>query len=90
MIINSLTKILHPGSKGQDADTPHFLVIIGDYGVGKTLLLDAATQKLDAHNAPVFYFCALDYKVNLNDKNNDDVLDVKLRSVIQHLAQDHH
>ena len=55
-------------------------MIIGDYGAGKTLLLDAATQKLAAKQVPVFFFCALDYKDNT--KVTDDVLDVMFRSVI--------
>ena len=54
-----------------------FLMIIGDYGAGKTLLLDAATQKLAAQQVPVFFFCALDYD---NNKVTDDVLDVIFRS----------
>ena len=55
-------------------------MIIGDYGAGKTLLLDAATQKLAAQQVPVFFFCALDYKDNT--KVTDDVLDIMFRSVI--------
>ena len=76
VIMNSLNKILHPGSKGPDI--PLFLMIIGDYGAGKTLLLDAATQKLAAQQVPVFFFCALDY--GDNNKVTDDVLDVIFRS----------
>ena len=53
-------------------------MIIGDYGAGKTLLLDAATQKLAAQHVPVFFFCALDYSDN--SKVTDDVLDVIFRS----------
>ena len=78
VIMNSLNKILNPGSKGPD--TSSFLVIIGDYGAGKTLLLDAATQKLAAQHVPVFFFCALDY--GYNGKLTDDVLDIMFRSVI--------
>ena len=55
------------------------LVIIGDYGVGKTLLLDAAAKKLADNNVPVYFFCALDYKSN--NKVTDDVLDILFRSV---------
>ena len=76
LVINSLNKILDPGSKGPD--TPLFLVIIGDYGAGKTLLLDAATHKLAAQHVPVIFFCALDYSDN--SKVTDDVLDVIFRS----------
>ena len=76
LVINSLNKILHPGSKGPDI--PLFLVIIGDYGAGKTLLLDAATQKLASQQVPVFFFCALDYNYE-NNKVTDDVLDVIFR-----------
>ena len=76
VIMNSLNKILHPGSKGPDI--PLFLMIIGDYGAGKTLLLDAATHKLAAQHVPVFFFCALDYEDN--NKVTDDVLDVIFRS----------
>ena len=76
VIMNSLNKILHPDGKGPD--TSPFLVIIGDYGAGKTLLLDAATQKLAAQHVPVFFFCALDYSDN--SKVTDDVLDVIFRS----------
>ena len=54
------------------------LVIIGDYGVGKTLLLDAAAKKLADKKVPVYFFCALDYEHN--DKVTDDVLDVIFRS----------
>ena len=72
-----MNKILHPGSKG--ADMPLFLVIIGDYGAGKTLLLDAATKKLAAQHIPVFFFCALDYSGK--NKVTDDVLDIMFRSV---------
>ena len=84
VIMNSLNKILHPGSKGPD--TPLFLMIIGDYGAGKTLLLDAATHKLAAQHIPVLFFCALDYKDNT--KVTDDVLDIILRSV--YFGTDHH
>ena len=76
-MINSLNKILDPGSKGPDM--PLFLVIIGDYGAGKTLLLDAATHKLAAQHVPVIFFCALDY--TFNTKVTDDVLDIIFRSV---------
>ena len=55
------------------------LVIIGDYGVGKTLLLDAAAKKLADKRVPVYFFCALDYEHN--DKVTDDVLDVIFRWV---------
>ena len=55
------------------------LMIIGDYGAGKTLLLDAAAKKLTEKNVPVYFFCALDYKSN--NKVTDDVLDVLFRSV---------
>ena len=72
VIMNSLNKIL------MGPDTSSFLVIIGDYGTGKTLLLDAATQKLAAKHVPVFFFCALDYSDN--SKVTDDVLDVIFRS----------
>ena len=75
LVINSLNKILHPDSKGPDM--PLFLVIIGDYGAGKTLLLDAATKKLASQHVPVFFFCALDYSDN--SKVTDDVLDVIFR-----------
>ena len=75
LVINSLNKILHPDSKGPDM--PLFLMIIGDYGAGKTLLLDAATHKLAAQQVPVFFFCALDYRDNT--KVTDDVLDVIFR-----------
>ena len=77
LVINSLNKILDPGSKGPDM--PLFLVIIGDYGAGKTLLLDAAAKKLTEKNVPVYFFCALDYKSN--NKVTDDVLDILFRSV---------
>ena len=77
VIMNSLNKILNPDGKGWDI--PLFLVIIGDYGAGKTLLLDAATKKLAAHHVPVFFFCALDY--DDNTKVTDDVLDIIFRSV---------
>ena len=70
-----MNKILHPGSKGPDI--PLFLVIIGDYGAGKTLLLDAATHKLAAQQVPVLFFCALDYRDNT--KVTDDALDVIFR-----------
>ena len=76
LVINSLNKILDPGSKGPVM--PLFLVIIGDYGAGKTLLLDAATHKLAAQHVPVFFFCALDYSDY--SKVTDDVLDVIFRS----------
>ena len=52
-------------------------VIIGDYGTGKTVLLDAATQKLVSQNVPVYFHCALDYEEGV--KMSDDVLDVMLR-----------
>ena len=55
------------------------LMIIGDYGAGKTLLLDAAVKKLADNNVPVYFFCALDYKSN--NKVTDDVLDILFRSV---------
>ena len=71
VIMNSLNKIL----KGRD--TPLSLMIIGDYGAGKTLLLDAATHKLAAQQVPVLFFCALDYRDNT--KVTDDVLDVIFR-----------
>ena len=54
------------------------LMIIGDYGAGKTLLLDAAAKKLAAQHIPVFFFCALDYSGK--NKVTDDVLDVIFRS----------
>ena len=56
------------------------LVIIGDYGSGKTLLLNAATNELDDQNVPVYFFCALDYKENT--KITDDMLDVVLRLML--------
>ena len=52
-------------------------VIIGDYGTGKTVLLDAATQKLVSQNVPVYFHCALDYEEGV--KMSDDVLDIMLR-----------
>ena len=52
-------------------------VIIGDYGTGKTVLLDSATQKLVSQNVPVYFHCALDYEEGV--KMSDDVLDVMLR-----------
>ena len=76
LIINSLNKIQDPGSKGTEILL--FLMIIGDYGAGKTLLLDAATHKLAAQQVPVIFFCALDYSDN--SKVTDDVLDVIFRS----------
>ena len=76
VIMNSLKKILNCSSNGPD--TSLFLMIIGNYGAGKTLLLDAATQKLAAQHIPVFFFCALDYSDN--NKVTDDVLDVIFRS----------
>ena len=75
VIMNSLNKILKPNSGGPA--TPVSLMIIGDYGAGKTLLLDAATQKLAAQQVPVIFFCALDYKGNT--KVTNDVLDVIFR-----------
>ena len=72
-----MNKILHPDSKVPDMLL--FLMIIGDYGAGKTLLLDAATQKLAAQHIPVFFFCALDYNKD-NNKVTDDVLDIIFRS----------
>ena len=71
-----MNKILHPDSKVPDMLL--FLMIIGDYGAGKTLLLDAATHKLAAQQVPVIFFCALDYPDN--SKVTDDVLDVIFRS----------
>ena len=76
VIMNSLKKILNCSSNGPD--TSLFLMIIGNYGAGKTLLLDAATQKLAAQQVPVYFFCALDYKNQA--KVTDDVLDVIFRS----------
>ena len=70
-----MNKILHPDSKVPDMLL--FLMIIGDYGAGKTLLLDAATHKLAAQQVPVYFFCALDYRDNT--KVTDDVLDVIFR-----------
>ena len=64
LVINSLNKILHPDSKGPDV--PLFLVIIGDYGAGKTLLLNAATQKLAAQHVPVFFSVSHRLRWNLN------------------------
>ena len=56
-------------------------MIIGDYGVGKTLLLDAAAKKLADKKVPVYFFCALDYKHNGNGKVTDDILDFIFRWV---------
>ena len=75
VIMNSLKKILNCSSNGPD--TSLFLMIIGNYGAGKTLLLDAATQKLAAQQVPVYFFCALDYENQT--KVTDDVLDVIFR-----------
>ena len=55
------------------------LVIIGDYGVGKTLLLDAAAKMLADKKVQAYFFCALDYEDN--DKVTDDILDVIFRWV---------
>ena len=55
------------------------LIIVGDYGTGKTLLLDAAAWRLEAQQIPVHFICALDYD---GAKVNDDVLDILFRLVI--------
>ena len=59
------------------------LLIIGDYGSGKTLVLDGATNELVDQNVPVYFFCALDYEEDT--KTTDDMLDVILRLMLHRI-----
>ena len=52
------------------------LVIVGEFGTGKTILLDAAVWRLEAQQVPVYVICALDYD---RHKDSDDVLDILFR-----------
>ena len=52
------------------------LAIVGEFGTGKTILLDAAVWRLEAQQVPVYVICALDYD---RLKVSDDVLDILFR-----------
>ena len=52
------------------------LIIVGEFGTGKTILLDAAVWSLEAQQVPVYVICALDYD---RLKVSDDVLDILFR-----------
>ena len=52
------------------------LAIVGEFGTGKTILLDAAVWRLEAQQVPVYFISALDYD---RHKLSDDVLDILFR-----------
>ena len=51
---------------------------MGDYGSGKTCILDAATRKLSERNIKLLFINAFDYKYN-DSKSQDDILDISFR-----------
>ena len=54
------------------------LIVIGDYGTGKTVVLDAGVEMCSQdENIQVHYISALDYPQQ--DKRTEDVLDVANR-----------
>ena len=54
------------------------VIIMGDYGSGKTLILEAATRKLIEKNYQLLFINAFDYKHN-DSKAKDDILDISFR-----------
>jgi len=53
-------------------------LLVGDYGTGKTLILEAAAKTLsERDDTEVVFICALDY--NEDTKKSDDILDKMLR-----------
>ena len=61
-------------------------LILGDYGCGKTLLLEAIAERTKAYeDTDVYFISALDY--GMQEKKYDDVLDIALRLKLQDQCQ---